>query len=727
MRRAALAGAIVVMAALGVAQAASASWLEQITPNPAGARVWELGGVSCTSATACTAVGDVLDNTGTHPFAERRSGDTWTIQTISAPATGSLDAVSCASSTACTAVGDTSNGGNTVTLAEGWNGSSWTLESTPNPGGATTSQLRGVSCAGPTACIAVGSSSDGVHPRVLAESWNGSSWSLQSVPQPAGSVNSELNGVTCTSTTSCVAVGDFFDGTSTKPLAETWNGTSWSIRTTPNPPGTSNALEGVSCSSATACTAVGAGFAERFDGAAWSLQTLAPVPHGDTPALLSGVSCASQTSCVAVGAFFNHEAIETLVAEVWNGTSWKFQPTPLISVNDSSLLDAVSCTGPTDCTASGSVHNPVTGNRAAIEVLALRWQLQSPVPPNGAIASNLDAVSCTAAKACQAIGNLEADGSTFATFAEGWDGKSWTEEATPNATVSNLSGVSCTDATACTAVGDFDNGGTIQTLAERWDGTGWTILPTPNPTGAVRSFLLGVSCSSATACTAVGFFVASNGSQLPLAEAWNGTAWAIQTTPKPAGATMVQLNGVSCASASACAAVGSGGIGGRTEMLAEIWNGTSWTIKNTPDPPGGSDSFLAGVSCTAATACTAAGNVFDGTNTVPLVERWNGSAWSSQSIPAPPGATATNLAGASCAAAKSCVVVGSFLPGSGPRATVAERWNGTSWSIQPTPNPTGAQSSLPSGVSCASQQACMAVGTFTDGSGIEEPLAEQYS
>src|SRR5262249_26094218 len=153
--------------------------------------------------------------------------------------------------------------------------------------------------------------------------------------------------------------------------------------------------------------------------------------------------------------------------------------------------------------------------------------LQSPVPPNGAIASNLDSVSCTAAKACQAIGNLEAGDGTFDTFAEGWDGKSWTEEATPNAAVSNLSGVSCTAATACTSVGDFDNGGVIETLAERWDGTSWTVQPTPNPAGAVRSFLLGVSCSSATACTAVGFSIASNGAQKPLAEAWNGTAWTI--------------------------------------------------------------------------------------------------------------------------------------------------------------------------------------------------------
>ena len=72
-----------------------------------------------------------------------------------------------------------------------------------------------------------------------------------------------------------------------------------------------------------------------------------------------------------------------------------------------------------------------------------------------------------------------------------------------------LQGVSCTSATACTAVGDYVNrDGTQVTLAERWNGTSWTIQSTPNPTGAQyagwTATLQGVSCTSATACTAVG-------------------------------------------------------------------------------------------------------------------------------------------------------------------------------------------------------------------------------
>ena len=62
-----------------------------------------------------------------------------------------------------------------------------------------------------------------------------------------------------------------------------------------------------------------------------------------------------------------------------------------------------------------------------------------------------------------------------------------------------------TAATACTAVGDYGNSsGNDVTLAERWNGSSWKIQPTPNPTGQAASVLSGVSCTAATACTAVG-------------------------------------------------------------------------------------------------------------------------------------------------------------------------------------------------------------------------------
>ena len=60
--------------------------------------------------------------------------------------------------------------------------------------------------------------------------------------------------------TACVTVGDYPGSTvnSYVPLAETWNGASWSTQSTPVPYGAANTiLRGVSCTRTTACKAAG--------------------------------------------------------------------------------------------------------------------------------------------------------------------------------------------------------------------------------------------------------------------------------------------------------------------------------------------------------------------------------------------------------------------------------------------------------------------------------------
>jgi hypothetical protein len=102
------------------------------------------------------------------------------------------------------------------------------------------------------------------------------------------------------------------------------------------------------------------------------------------------------------------------------------------------------------------------------------------------------------------------------------------------------------------------NGGprAASTLAEVWDGTTWAVQSTPNQSGAPGSALVGVSCTSATSCEAVGFYDNSFASRVTLAEVWNGTTWAVQSTPIPTDVTFSALGGVSCPSATSCEAVG---------------------------------------------------------------------------------------------------------------------------------------------------------------------------
>ncbi len=128
-------------------------------------------------------------------------------------------------------------------------------------------------------------------------------------------------------------------------------------------------------------------------------------------------------------------------------------------------------------------------------------------------------------------------------------------------------------ATVCIAVGDFFKEATGQwvTLAERRDATSWSTQPTPNRVGTGNDNLRGLSCTSAAACTAVGY-----SDMTTLAERWDGSGWSIQSTPDPANSDGSVLSSVSCSSAANCGAVGNNrpaaGTTARLQLLAERYS-----------------------------------------------------------------------------------------------------------------------------------------------------------
>jgi hypothetical protein len=716
MRRIAITAALAASAILGIAQPASASWLQQTTPT-AGTN-WTLSAVSCTATTSCVTVGNVDGSL----LSETRSGNAWTIVSIPDPGSGQLPGISCTTASACEAVGQFTSGGTVQALAEVWNGSNWAIQATPNPSGATSSQLNDVSCTSAARCEAVGQfTSSGGTVQALAEVWNGSNWAIQATPNASGPANSQLDGVSCPAASACEAVGSANTGSTFTTLAEMWNGTKWAIQATPNPGGsTFSRLDGVSCTAASACTATGTNLAERWNGTSWTLQAIAK-PKGSTGTPdLSRVSCTDKTRCMAVGSF-PLDAVQTALSEQWNGTKWTIQATPITTANDSSGLSGVSCTFATACTGVGFYHDPNGPNHALAEDWSLRWQLQPPlIPFDNPLASSLAAVSCPTTAFCAAVGGEEPTGGVFDALAEIFKGSSWFITSTPNASNSNLDAVSCTGAKACTAVGDVDaGGGTLSTLAERWDGTNWTVQATPDPAGAVHSFLTSVSCSSATSCVAVGFFTNGSGNQTPFAEHWNGTNWTVKSTPSPPVDPATQLNSVSCTSATSCEAVGTS----TTKTWAERWNGSAWAMQGIPSPTGGSDVRLRGVSCTAPNACTGVGAYFNGTKLVPLAERWNGSAWAVQAAAVPSGSS-SQFSSVSCSTTQfsvGCNAVGSVTK-NGIILPMAENWNGSVWATKPVPSPDPM-----SGVSCSTLVTCMGIGFYDTSAGVEAPLGEQYS
>jgi hypothetical protein len=355
----------------------------------------------------------------------------------------------------------------------------------------------------------------------------------------------------------------------------------------------------------------------------------------------------------------------------------------------------------------------------------------------------LSAVSCTSARACTAVGAAFVGGRDRP-LAERWNGTSWSIQPTPQprgAKDSTLNGVSCTSTRFCIAVGLSTNRGGNRgriALVERWNGTHWSIQRTPKPRGAAESFLNGVSCTSPTACTAVGGGIYSIGpftfigGGVLLAERWNGSRWSIQRIPVPRAAS--GLSGVACVSRSFCIAVGSTAGSTGQVPLAERWNGTAWTLQRIP-APGSLGDFLWGISCTSNTACTAVGDsaVDSSLDTHELAERWHVTAtergrddlvvkWSLQATPSP-GDAFRSLRGVSCASTRACTAVGTQTSSA---TTLAQRWNGLTWSIDRTPSSPGATSSGLAGVSCTSVNACIAVG-FIISANNTLTLAERFS
>jgi hypothetical protein len=365
------------------------------------------------------------------------------------------------------------------------------------------------------------------------------------------------------------------------------------------------------------------------------------------------------------------------------------------------------------------------------------WSVQESPSPTGATESILSGVSCMSSTACTAVGEFyngsgRAGGGKGELLAESWNGTTWSVQEPPiptGATESILSGVSCTSSTACIAVGHFESSsGKRVPLAESWNGTVWSIQEPPSPTGAKQSYLGGVSCTSSTACTAVGHFESSSGKRVPLAESWNGTVWSVQEPPNPTGAIESMLSGVSCMSSTACIAVGEFENSlGRHVALAESWNGTVWSVQEPPNPTGEYRTVLSGVSCASSTACAAVGELL-GTSgkSEQLTENWNGTEWKIHEPPNPTGATESRLNGVSCTSSTMCAAVGQFENSSGRSVPLAERWNGTEWSVQEPPNPTGATKSELYGVSCTLSTVCTAAGGFTNSSGSPVTLAERY-
>lgn len=205
-----------------------------------------------------------------------------------------------------------------------------------------------------------------------------------------------------------------------------------------------------------------------------------------------------------------------------------------------------------------------------------------------------------------------------------------------------------------------------------------------------------------------------------------------RTTSATARVLFAGLQGVTCADADRCVAVGDflpldkdaaagdpDGDGKATHTLVESFDGARWVHVPTPDV-GLGGAQLSAVSCPAVDDCVAVGfyradpfpaSAQSAPPSRPLIESDAGGTW--HIVGSPPPAPDSVLAGVSCPTTSDCTAVGYSIAGESAGAPLesllVESFDGRSWSLDPVSLPPGTVSGL-NAVSCPVVSSCVAVG-----------------
>jgi hypothetical protein len=670
---------------------AASRWIRQPVPQPQPGSDFDrqLSAVACPSDTVCVATGSyIVAAHRSDPFVETWDGSSWSLTTFVTPVgrETTMDDVACATATSCVAVGSWTSGSGSKfrygASSYAWNGTTW-AELPAFDVTLTTPFMYAVDCSGGASCLALGRDSAN---RLVSETWDGAAWTEQLLPTPTGSAGNYLTALSCFAGV-CIATGEYSPSSASgnsRVLAERWDGSAWTIQTLPDSPsqgagpGFESSLLDVSCSAQDVCMAIGQWItfgttsstveerALTWDGQHWA-TSIVPVA-GLNNVGLGGLTCLSGSSCLAVGSGDASSGNTRPLVLHWNGSGWTDQAvTNPLSIAQT-ILHAVTCDpSGTTCEAVG-VSFSRTGSEfpTAESWDGTHWSLQHVPVPGGSTLASLDGISCPSTTSCFAVGTLRITSPQVdQPLVEHWDGTSWQRQVAPTRSTGGtdqLASVSCPRAGACFAVGTIVPAGTttLAPLAESYDGTAWTRQPFP-ANGATSRFrqMASISCPSAKSCVAVGYSSLSGNDLKPLSDTWDGTSWTRHTTiSMPAGA---RFNAVSCPQVAECTAVGDSEQGGGASMVAANWDGVAWSVEATTPSTGFTHTELDGVSCVAAAACMAVGQQYQigAGGAAPVAERMTSGTWSSSAPAAGSGsAWVGSLASVKCRSVDDCLAVG---------------------------------------------------------------------
>lgn len=186
---------------------------------------------------------------------------------------------------------------------------------------------------------------------------------------------------------------------------------------------------------------------------------------------------------------------------------------------------------------------------------------------------------------------------------------------------------------------------------------------------------------------AVGYSHTSSAGDQALAEHFNGTGWQISALPAITGS---RLLGVKAVASNDVWAVGLYKSGGTTLPLAEHWNGLNWHQVAVPPVKGAPETELLAIYAIAWNDVWAVGCAMSstGTQTLAVTEHWDGTKWSL--IPTPePNAQENVLYTVTANRSNNVWALGNqgkYQSTTNPRRNLALHWDGTSWSVIPTVN-----------------------------------------
>lgn len=315
------------------------------------------------------------------------------------------------------------------------------------------------------------------------------------VPSPNAPGSNELLGAAGSDASHVWAVGRVLNTnvnpTTYRSLILRWNGSAWAPAGQPSLAGNSS-LDDVDAPAATDAWAVGTRtgsggglrtLVEHWDGTRWSVVS-SPSPNANGLNYLFGVrSVPSSPGTVwAVGSFSTPGSSigSTKLILQRSGGTWRQFATPAVTVTD--FLEAVDATGPNDAwTVGWGSTSPFGGTAVGI---ALRWNGSSwtsaPIPQPSPIM--LFGVEALAADDVWAVGHTYLGGPHWIPLILHWNGATWSRAAIPAFPAGGqLRDIVALSATNIYAVGLDGEGFNARTLVLHWDGTAWTRESTPSP------------------------------------------------------------------------------------------------------------------------------------------------------------------------------------------------------------------------------------------------------